>query len=193
MYMSNFEQWQRELEEAAALSVTADSTAEKPPLSQEDQAVHDLCTGFSEADLLAFEAAGATEAVSLPEAQTDRFPIGFSKRTIASTSSVEEAYHQLLGIADELCEDLVLRHWDICGEQVLAYINQVRMAHDSGQLAGLASSVTKSLSKFKHVCEMLGHGAAKIQRTTADVGELFFLTALSADELRRALCEVYDC
>jgi len=189
--MTDFEKWQSELDaaETAALSDGASSNTTQQ-LSAEDQAVHDLCAQFSEADLLAPAPAEATEEVkahSLPASA-----LSF-KRSITSTDSVEEAYNQLLGIADELCEDLATRHWDESRNTVEAYIDQVKVAHDSGQIAGLASSVAKAMGKLKHVCEIYSDGAVKTPGRVADVGELFLLTALSAHELRRALSEAYDC
>jgi hypothetical protein len=209
--MIDFEQWQKELDaaEAAALSTSGLETPTNMPLSAEDQAVHELCAQFSEVDLLtpakpeatataaAHETTDATEAEEAHEPPMDAPSLPASdcsfKRAIKGTESVEEAYMQLVGIADELCEELVLRKWDGSKDFVDAHINQLRVAYDSHQMEGLASSVARGLGKLKAGLETCAGNAYKTQGSVADVGELFLLTALAAHELRLALSEVYDC
>jgi hypothetical protein len=196
--MIDFEQWQKELDaaEAVALCTSALETPTHMPLSAEDQAVHELCAQFSEADLLTPAASEATEAEEAQEPM-DAHSLPASdcsfKRAIKGTDSIEEAYMQLVGIADELCEELVLRKWDGSKDFVDAHINQLRVAYDSHQMEGLASSVATDLGKLKTGLERCAGNAYKTQGSVADVGELFLLTALAAHQLRLALSEVYDC
>jgi hypothetical protein len=199
--MTEFEKWQKEFEEREALSSQTTTAAENAPLSEIDQAVHDLCMEFSEAAVLAAPAEQATET---PTEQTTKataeahslsasdFSLAFG-RSVTSKETVEEAYQQLVGIAEELCEELVIRQWNGSKDFVDEHISHVQVAHDSGQIEGLVSSVNEALGRFKTGLERYAELATKTQSIKADVGELFLLTALSAHELRRALHEVYDC
>ncbi len=184
--MTDFEKWQLELETAASRRVESEPAA-PPVLSELDMEVSSLCAQFSEADVLA--ASAKTEEV---QPEQPRTPLAF-KRDVAAVETVEEAYAQLVGIAEELCEELELRKWGESKSFIEAHIGQLRIAHDSGQIEGLASSVVKALGRLKAGCERCASYAEKTQSVTADVGELFLLTALSAHELRRALNQVYDC
>jgi hypothetical protein len=186
--MTDHEQWQQELDAAAARSL--ESEPAPPVLSEIDLEVRSLCTQFSEADLLA---AQAQEDKSDVNPQTPRTPLSF-KREVGANETVAEAYQQLVGIAEELREELAGRKWDQSVDFIDTHISHVRTAYNSGQLAGLASSVAKGLGRMKTGCELFATRAVKMPGTqTADIGELFLLTALSAHELRRALNEVYDC
>jgi hypothetical protein len=186
--MTDFERWQQQLaaDEAAALAGTSTQDGAPAPLCAEDQAVHDLWAGYCLETLLA-EAAAQPETP--PQAQS---PLSF-KRNVMPTESVEEAYQQLLGIADELIEELTIRQWDSSKDFVETHIANVRTAHDSRKMEGLAASVAQGLGKFKTGLEMLAGNATKTKSVVADVGELFLLTALSAHHLRYALSHAYDC
>jgi hypothetical protein len=190
--MTEFEKWEQALNAAEAAALGAPATNEKgpAPLCEIDQAVHDLCQNYSEADLLA-AAAAAPEPPETSAAQSRSRVHSFKASTDMSDDPVEEAYQQLLGIAAELLEEITARRWRHAKDFVDTHIEHIRAAHDRGKVKRLASSIARGLERFKAGLEMMARYAPKKQSQVADVGELILLTALSAHEFRRALCVAY--